>query len=259
MPMKWSDQERRVFYELWGEERPPRGWNLWVERAAHLFGEERALRRVATLYVGGDPVCVALALRAHARHTPSAHAVWAPPSFWGACAYPWLADGEDAERLSAVLGQPPAREMSVVLRRVRADAQAVLETWGGSWVRARGPVRWAPAGKGCVWVAAPEGTGRAEQSPSNDVERRLVSLHQEALSATPRWPARESVMMGGCADKVLVLGPDKWRESAEEGAFFTKLDLPYPGVGSISSARSLWWARIEALASSPLSCPMETP
>jgi hypothetical protein len=252
--MRWSDQERRAFFELWGEEAPPQGWNLWVERASHLLGEDRALARIGTIHVGGDPVCAALALRAHARHTPTAHALWVPPSFWGACAYPWLADREDAERLSVALGQPVTSDLSLVLRRVRDEAFALLETFGGSWVRTRGPVRWSPVDNGWVWVAAREDRKRPDHPPVGDVERRLVSLHHQSVSATPCWPKREAAMMGGCAERVCVLGPDRWRKDFKKADFFVELDLPYPGVGSISSARSLWWARIEALVSSP--CPV---
>jgi hypothetical protein len=229
-----------------------------LERAGHWLGEGRALRRVSTLYVGGDPVCAALVLRAHARCDPSAHAVWVPPSFWGACTYPWLADREVARRLAEVLGQPTTLDMSLVLRRVRTDAFAVLETLGGSWFRARGPVRWAPVSGGYVWVVLHEGVKFPDQRPVGEVERYLVRLHQEALVSTPIWPSREKAMMGGCAQRVCVLGPDRWREEGEEGDFFTRLDLPYPGSGSISSGRSLWWEVIEALVSSPMTCLRET-
>lgn len=250
--MRWSDEERRVFYELWGVEAPPKGWNLWVERLAHLMGEERRLRRVAMVHIGGDPVVVSLALRAQARHAPASHTVWSPPSFWGAAAYPWLADAETALRLSEILRRPPTADLAELLRSVRGEALAVLDTHGGSWSRVSGPVRCAPVGSvGFVWVVAPSGPRPVEPPPRGPVETRLSSLFKDVVRTAQVWPARESVMMGGCASRVVVLGPDKWRNGEQEEAFLERMDLPYPGNGSISLARSLWWERVEALASSP--------
>lgn len=244
--MRWSHQERAVFWELWGEEPPPTGWRAARERLADWWGQDRALARWSVVVVGGDGVLATLALWALARRDPGAQLLWVPDAQWSGAPYVWAAQDGVQAQVCAAVGMDTG-DLGAVLAGLRRDARARLEAGGGSWRRCERRLFDTAVPGGRVCVCKPRGTNGAVLVAQTEAERRVAQWWTEAVRDAPGWPTRSASMVGGVAKEVWVLGYDRGREGWIKDAYVRDFGLSICPTVPILQAQSQWWEAAQAL------------
>lgn len=243
----WTMEERRAVHALWGEEPWPVGWRAWRDRLAFALGEDTALVRAESVWVGGDAVLAILALRAAARACPSGVHLWCPPLGWEEAPVVWAALPETEHRLSRLLGLPEGLSMADMLGRVAADSRALVGVHGGSIARIEGEVVSTPhtSRPGFLWVARPSRTGA--WVPRGHAEDSLRALHARALRHLELWPSKKASLVGGSCAKIHDIVAEIWLKSGEKRSIIHEEPLSFSPPRSISEGMSLWWEAVESL------------